>query len=209
VDGLSFASGAPTGFVTAAAAAVRSLARLAGGKVDVLDQSVALAGTAYQEAAVADIDEALRDALPAGFKLAATLLAAEPGQPLAASACREQLQAVLKVGRIEFDPNNPVVTTDSLGILDRAAGTILRCPDATIEIGVHSDNDGTGTSALRDRTQSRAEAIVDYLVGAGIQRERLTASGYGATKPIADNSTVAGKAANRRVEFSVAGPAGG
>jgi OOP family OmpA-OmpF porin len=210
VDNLAFASGAPTGFVPAASAAVRSLARLAGGRADMIDQAVALSGTAYQEAAVQDVDLALRDALPAGFTLTTTnLVAAEPGQPLPAGACREQLQIVLKAGRIEFDANNPVVTTDSLGILDRAAGTILRCPEAEIEVGVHSDNDGSGTTALRDRTQSRAEAIVDYLVGAGIQRERLTATGYGATKPIGDNTTAAGRAANRRVEFSVAVPAGG
>ncbi len=210
VDNLSFASGAPAGFTAAATVAVRSLARLQGGKADILDQSVALSGTAFQEAAVTSIDESMRDALPAGFTLVTSgVVVAEPGQPLPASACREQLQAVLKVGRIEFDASNPVVTTDSLGILDRAAGTIVRCPDALIEVGVHSDNDGSGTAALKDRTQARAEAIVDFLAGAGVQRERLTANGYGATKPIGDNNTAAGKAANRRVEFSVAVPAGG
>jgi OOP family OmpA-OmpF porin len=137
-----------------------------------------------------------------------SLLAPEPGQPMTAATCRDQLQTVVKAGRIEFDANNPIVTTDSLSVLDRVAATALRCPDAAIEVDVHSDNDGTA-AVLRDRTQARAETIVDYLVRAGVRRERLTAVGYGATKPIADNNTVAGKASNRRVEFIVAVPSGG
>ena len=51
-----------------------------------------------------------------------------------------------------------------------------------------------------------SDAIVDYLVDAGIKRERLGAVGYGETKPIADNSTSQGKAANRRIEFTVTLP---
>jgi OOP family OmpA-OmpF porin len=209
-DSLTFASGAPAGFASAAAAAVRSLTRLAGGKVELVDQSIAVSGTVYQEAAVGEVDEALRDAVPTGFAVVASgIYAVEPGQPLTAAACRDQLQAVLKAGRIEFDANNPIVTTDSLGVLDRVAGTILRCPDAAIEVGVHSENDGSTAAALHDRTQARAEVIVDYLTGAGVKRERLTAVGYGATKPVGDNNTAAGKAANRRVELTVAVPAGG
>ena len=58
-------------------------------------------------------------------------------------------------------------------------------------------------------TQARAEAIVDYLVDAGVERERLKAVGYGEDKPVAENSTKVGKAANRRIEFTVAIPEGG
>jgi OOP family OmpA-OmpF porin len=122
--------------------------------------------------------------------------------------CRDQLQTVLKTGRIEFDANNPVVTTDSLGVLDRVSATLVRCPQTAVEVGVHSDNDGV-PSTLRDRTQARAQAIVDYLVREGVKRERLTPTGYGGTKPIADNNSDAGRAANRRVEFTVAVPSSG
>jgi OOP family OmpA-OmpF porin len=208
-DGLVIAAGAPAGFVAAATAAVRSLGRLATGKIEIVDQSVSISGTAYQPAAVNDIANGLRDALPTGFTLAVvSVLAPERGQPLTPAACRDQLQTVLQAGRIEFDANNPVITTDSLGTLDRVSATMLRCPDAAIEVGVHSDNDGT-PSALHDRTQARADALMDYLVRAGVRRERLTAVGYGATKPIADNATAAGQAANRRVEFTVAVPSNG
>jgi OOP family OmpA-OmpF porin len=117
------------------------------------------------------------------------------------------MQAVLKVGGIGFDGGKAELTEDSEGILDRASAVIARCPDAEVEVGAHSDSDG---SAARNRalTQSRAETIVEYLVAAGVKRERLTAVGYGETKPIADNSTAAGKAANRRIEFTFTEPAG-
>ena len=51
--------------------------------------------------------------------------------------------------------------------------------------------------------------MVDYLADAGVRRERLTAVGYGESKPIADNATPQGKAANRRIEFTVMLPGGG
>ena len=89
-----------------------------------------------------------------------------------------------------------------------APSVVARCPDANIEVGAHSDGDGTAPKN-KDRTQSRAEAIVDYLVNAGVKRERLTAVGYGEAKPIGDNNTPQGKAANRRIEFSVSAPSGG
>ncbi len=92
----------------------------------------------------------------------------------------------------------------SLGLLDRVAGTLLRCGDVGIEVAAHADSDGSA-SKNRDLTQARAEAVVDYLVDAGVRREQLTAVGYGEDNPIADNSTAEGKRANRRIEFLVSG----
>ena len=50
-------------------------------------------------------------------------------------------------------------------------------------------------------SQKRTEAVKTYLMGRGIMESRLTAVGYGETKPIADNKTAAGRAKNRRVEL--------
>jgi OOP family OmpA-OmpF porin len=47
--------------------------------------------------------------------------------------------------------------------------------------------------------------VIDRLVEDGVRRERLSAVGYGQTRPIASNSTTAGRAQNRRIEFSVVG----
>ncbi len=204
-----FASGAPPGFANAAGATLRALGRLAGGRVEMVDQTVSISGVAYNSAAVGDIAETLRAALPSGFTVkTADVLVRQVGQPVSAERCRDLLQSVLKTGRIEFDGTKAVISADSFGVLDRAAATLARCPDAEVEVGAHSDSDGTAASN-RERTQARADAIMDFMVGAGVKRERLTAVGYGESKPIADNSTEAGKAANRRIEFAVVAPTGG
>ena len=117
-------------------------------------------------------------------------------------------QADLKTGRIEFEGAKATLAETSLGLLDRVAGTLLRCGDIGIEVAAHANSDGS-TSKNRDLTQARADAIVDYLVDAGVKREQLTAIGYGEDNPIADNATEEGKRANRRIEFVVQLPDGG
>jgi len=208
-DNLVFASGAPAGFAEAATAALRALSRLAGGRVEIVDQTVTISGTAFDPAAVDEIADTLRGVLPDGFQLSSdTVIAGQPGQPVAPKRCGELLQAVLRVGTIEFAGSKADIATDSYGVLDRISAAMARCPDASIEVGAHSDSEGSA-ARNRDRTQARADAIVEFLVGAGIRRERLTAVGYGESAPIADNSTPAGKAANRRIEFTVAVSEGG
>ncbi len=206
---LVFAAGAPDGFVDAATAALQALSRLAGGHVEVVDNAVTVQGLVYQPAAVDDITDMLSQALPDGFTGDATgVETRQEEQPVAASDCRDQLQAVLQTGRIAFDGAQAEIAADSVGVLDRVSAAIARCPDASIEVGAHSDSEGS-TARNRDRTQARADAIVDFLVSAGIKRERLAAVGYGEKNPVADNTTAAGKAANQRIEFSVALPDGG
>jgi OOP family OmpA-OmpF porin len=200
---LAYASGAPEGYVDAASAALQALSRVAGGRVAIADRELSVEGFVYQAAAADSIGEDIGAALPDGFAVtASTLLPRQGGQPVTAERCSELLQAVLKVGRIEFDGVQPDILAESYGFLDRVSATVARCPDVSIEVGAHTDSDGSA-SGNRERTTARAEAIVDYLVDAGIRRERLTAVGYGEDNPIADNSTDAGKAANRRIEFSV------
>ena len=70
-----------------------------------------------------------------------------------------------------------------------------------LEVGGHTDSDG---DAARNQSlsQVRAEAVRKVLVDQGIDGARLTAKGYGSTKPIAKNDSPEGKANNRRVEFT-------
>jgi OOP family OmpA-OmpF porin len=166
-------------------------------------------GLVYQPGAVGDIADSLSAALPDGFTGDATgVETRQDGQPLAAAECRDRIQSVLQTGRIAFEGAQAEISGDSIGLLDRVSAVIARCPEAEVEVGAHSDSEGS-SSRNRDRTQARADAIVEFLVAAGIRRERLAGVGYGEKNPIADNTTAAGKAANQRIEFSVALPDGG
>jgi len=200
---LSFGGGAPDGFHAVALAALQAVSRLAGGHVAIIDKAVTISGTTYYPAAVSEIVEALRGDLPEGYTLdAGGLMAPQDGQTVTADNCRDMLQGALRTGAIAFNGTKADLTEDSVGVLDRVSAILARCPSAGVEIGAHSDSDGSEKLNL-DLTQARAEAIEEHLVVGGVRRERLTAVGYGEANPVADNDTAAGKAANRRIEFTV------
>ncbi len=71
-----------------------------------------------------------------------------------------------------------------------------------VEIGGHTDSQGSDTYNLR-LSESRANAVRNYLIQRGVEATRLIAKGYGESMPIAPNTTREGRAKNRRVEFKV------
>ncbi len=207
-DQLVFASGAPPGFSDVAKTLVEISGRLAGGTVEMVDGSVTLAGLVYQPGALAEISDELSATLSESFAVTAnTLATSQPGQPVTADQCRDLIQAVLKTGQITFDGDKADIAGTSNGLLDRVSAAVRRCSGVIVEVGAHSDSQGSA-SRNRDRTQARAEAIVDYLVDAGVRRENLVAVGYGESKPLADNRTEDGRAQNQRIEFTVTVPGG-
>lgn len=88
--------------------------------------------------------------------------------------------------------------------LDKLNRFLTDNPTVSIEIAGHTDNQGTEASN-KTLSQNRANAVLDYLVKAGISATRLTAKGYGSTAPIADNATESGRSQNRRTEFVITG----
>jgi outer membrane protein OmpA-like peptidoglycan-associated protein len=116
----------------------------------------------------------------------------------------------VKVGKkvvlnnILFALGKAVLTPGSSAELNKLVTILQDSPQMKIEISGHTDN--TGSPVVNAKLSSdRAKAVVDYLVKKGIDIERLTYKGYGSDQPIADNSTAAGKAKNRRVEFKILG----
>jgi OOP family OmpA-OmpF porin len=77
-------------------------------------------------------------------------------------------------------------------------------PDVIVEIGSHTD-DQASDAYNNSLSQKRADGVAKYLIEKGIQPERIKTHGYGETKPVADNKTEEGRAANRRTEFKVIG----
>lgn len=71
-----------------------------------------------------------------------------------------------------------------------------------IEIAGHTDNKGEPAELLT-LSQSRAQAVTDYIIGKGIKADRIIVKGYGQTQPIAFNKDEEGREMNRRIEFKV------
>jgi len=101
---------------------------------------------------------------------------------------------------VEFDTNKAVVKEKYYDEIKRVADFMKEFPDTTCEIGGHTDN--VASAAYNQKlSEKRANSVRQYLIDKfGIDGSRLTAAGYGLTKPIASNDTEEGRQKNRRVE---------
>ena len=119
----------------------------------------------------------------------------------AAMACEGDLAALLARTKIEFATGSARIQTGSGPVLDLLTARILDCP-GKLRIEGHTDN--TGRVATNARlSYERAQAVRAELIARGVPADRLTARGYGARDPIADNATADGRARNRRIEIRV------
>jgi len=91
---------------------------------------------------------------------------------------------------------------ESYIILDEFAEFLIDHPNMKVEIQGHTDNVGNAAENMK-LSQHRADNVVKYLIEKKVNSENLTAKGYGPTKPIADNTSIEGKAKNRRTEFLI------
>ena len=101
---------------------------------------------------------------------------------------------------IEFDIDKAEIKPEYKDEVARVGNFLKQYPETTAVIEGHTDNVGTPEHNMKV-SRLRAESVVKYLVEKfGIETSRLSASGYGSTRPIADNATDAGKQQNRRIE---------
>ncbi|NNE43565.1 MAG: OmpA family protein, partial [Gemmatimonadetes bacterium] len=101
---------------------------------------------------------------------------------------------------VNFEYNSAVLLPESKLVLDRVAGSLKAWPEIRVEVGGHTDSQGSD-AYNRKLSARRAASVRDYLVSRGVAAEQLTSAGYGETQPIADNTTDTGRAKNRRVEL--------
>jgi outer membrane protein OmpA-like peptidoglycan-associated protein len=104
---------------------------------------------------------------------------------------------------ISFDINSAVIKSNLRPILDQFAQGLANQPNTEIRIIGHTDS--TGSDAINDPLSvNRAASARSYLVSRGVSGQRIQIDGRGSHEPIADNSTEAGRARNRRIEMFLA-----
>lgn len=103
---------------------------------------------------------------------------------------------------VEFETGKDIITPKGKEILDQMVQVLEQVPGIPVEVGGHTDARGPAAFNL-DLSRRRAAACRQYLMGKGVPSSRLSAKGYGASKPVADNETPEGQQKNRRIEFTV------
>jgi outer membrane protein OmpA-like peptidoglycan-associated protein len=109
----------------------------------------------------------------------------------------------ISIDNIQFQPDSSRLMPSETAKLKLIAGILRRYPDRDILVAGHTALAGTAEGRQK-LSEERAQAVAAALIAAGAQSaERVQVVGYGAERPIADNSSEAGMARNRRVEITI------
>ena len=101
---------------------------------------------------------------------------------------------------VRFATSKADILPESKPVLEQMIALLKENPSLKVSIEGHTDNVGD-TKANKALSERRAASVVAALKAAGLAPGRLTAAGWGSEKPLADNTTEAGRAKNRRVEL--------
>lgn len=120
-----------------------------------------------------------------------------------ASSLADEIQKTghVAVYGIHFDTGKATLQAGSEQVLGEIAKLLGQSPGLKLRVEGHTDNQGNA-AANQALSERRAQAVVAWLTAHGVSASRLTAQGFGQTKPVADNSTEDGRAKNRRVELA-------
>ena len=105
-------------------------------------------------------------------------------------------------GNVTFQVDRSEIRPDFFNVLSSVAVVLVEYEKTLVDVSGHTDNTGS-ESYNQALSQRRAQAVASYLQAQGVQPVRLQVSGYGETRPIADNATEQGRAQNRRVEITL------
>jgi len=117
-------------------------------------------------------------------------------------ALQLRLATIVAVSPIAFEQRSFDITPESQSTLDQVIAILTENPDVRVEVGGHTDSSGD-PEENEVLAQERANSVMNLLIAAGIEENRLEAQGYGDTQPIASNELPDGRALNRRIEFLI------
>ena len=113
-----------------------------------------------------------------------------------------EIKDVIVLAGVNFESNSDRLLPGAEQVLAEAAATLRKHPDLEVEVAGHTDSNGAA-AANKSLSERRAQTVRDYLIRAGADPTKLTAKGYGETRPVADNTSARGRTTNRRVELNL------
>ena len=181
------------------------LSTLEYGQFDMTDKTSVITGLASSQA-VRNSLVSNYAALPSPYSGSASVQVPNAPAPqiVDVDVCQNMLNELKGKNKVNFAYNRAEITgAPSFELLNSVASAAKQCSSFQITVGGHTDSDGSD-AYNQSLSEARAKSVVAYLINEQqIPASRLTAIGYGEVAPIASNDTSAGKAANRRIEFTI------
>jgi|GEM_PF-1901539 len=210
-DNLTVVKGAPAGWRAAAGAVLMHIANLENARVMISGTDVMVSGTALDEQFSDQVQNNVKTVLPRSYKavfavevVTPTTAAVEPAEgtsstDVSGTTCDHM--ADVSQQKLHFGFDKATLTEAHTKPLKAVAKLVKGCDEGKIVVAGYTDSTG---SALYNKwlSQQRAEAGERGLIREGVDKGRMKVIGYGENYPAASNRTRAGRAQNRRVEFS-------
>lgn len=189
--------------------ALEALAELSNGVVTVTPDQLDIAGNTGNSEASTEIATLIAGRLGEESDYDIDVTYQEKLDPIAGlptpEECVAEIDEILKIGKINFEPGSATIDASALGTMDDIAEVLKTCGDLRLEIQGYTDSQGREEMNLA-LSQSRAESVLNELRARRVLTGTFTAKGYGEANPIADNKTEEGREANRRIEFRLIRP---
>jgi OOP family OmpA-OmpF porin len=198
------AEGTPPGWGVRVLVALEALSELNDGSLTVRPDVIRVAGNTGNAEAQDEIARLVTGKLGEETNLVLDVTYVEALDPVAAlptpEECVERINAAIAVRKITFEPGSTSIESGALATIDRIAEALRECQTVKMEIGGHTDSQGS--EGMNERlSQERADAVLSAIMARRVLTANLTAKGYGESEPIADNGTEEGRESNRRIEF--------
>jgi OOP family OmpA-OmpF porin len=174
------------------------------GSISVHDQVIAVNGTVSSADQKAKVMRDLTAAAGSSYRLEdhlAVLSHPDVDTRLSRASIQSNLDEILRRESIGFERNSAVINARGRATLDKLVPILRRAPGLTVEVGGHTDSYGDPNFNLQ-LSRRRAESVRQYLLNREVPN-RLSAVGYGSTRPLSTERARAAQQKNRRIELRV------
>lgn len=196
---------ATAGWESALPALLGVLTALQGkGSIEIHDQVIAVGGTAATSEQKAKVLHELTALTGSSYHLddhITVLPAVDTALRPSRASIQSSLDEILRRQTIGFESNSATISSRGRAVLDKLIPVLRGAPNLMVEVGGHTDSYGDPNYNLQ-LSHRRAESVRQYLINHDVPN-RLTAVGYGATRPLSNERTRAAQQKNRRIELRV------